>query len=359
VKKIPVIRDETWNSMVNTIGRRLPIRFEAGPNPRKWSHPWKITPSWQEGVEGESKGQWLFKIKPGFVNGVEVEIPTRVKNASARTLSRLAEADEEIKNSEQTINAFLTEWPLVEIGETRVIGTGAEATGMTEVESSGSVGRLTYEAVPKFFSDLGVTSANTQITGNIDDGISFIRGQEDIKTARRLRACDISLWKDRLSAKVEIYPGSLEEGIVGAIQIVYNNERQMKKNAYLRVQKKFVPPKEPTSPLELIGGTPDPEYDFTKLATIYFVSPEGVEPAAELDSSWTPYVEYNHFWNLAHSPQKIPDLTPIEPIRLPVPLAGGVATGIINNILAPFNNQLNTALQILKSRSMKGAFWSL
>jgi hypothetical protein len=359
VKKIPIIRDETWNSMVDTIGRRLPIRFEAGPNPRKWSHPWKITPSWQEGVEGESKGQWLFKIKPGFVNGVEVTIPARVKNASARTIARLTEAKEDIKDPERMIDAFLTEWPSVEIGPTRVIGTGADPSGIAGSALSDAGIKLIYEPVPKFFANLGVTSANTQITGNLTSGITFIDGIEDTKTARRLRACDVSLWKDRPSAKFEVYPGSLLDGSFGAIYITYNHSGGMKKNPYLRINSKFSPPPEPESEMALLEGITDPEYDLTKLATIYFVSPEGVEPAAELDSTWTPYVEYNHFWNLAHSPQSIPDSVPIEPIRLTTALAGGLADILIATILAPLNNQLNTALQILKSRNLRGAFWSL
>lgn len=346
--------------MVDTIGRRLPIRFEAGPNPRKWSHPWKITPSWQEGVEGESKGQWLFKIKPGFVNGVEVTIPTRVKNASARTIARLTEAKEDIKDPERMIDAFLTEWPSVEIGPTRVIGTGANPDDKIAGDALSEDGlSFTYEPVPKFFLNLGVTEAHTQITGNITSGISFIDGIEDTKTARRLRACEVSLWKDRPSAKFEVYPGSILDGSFGAIYITYNHSGGMKKNPYLRISEKFVPPIEPEDEMALLEGITDPEYDTRKLATIYFLSPEGVEPAAEMDATWTPYVEYNHFWNLAHSPQSIPDSVPIEPIRLTTGLAGGLADILIATILAPLNNQLNTALQILKSRNLRGAFWSL
>jgi hypothetical protein len=282
-----------------------------------------------------------------------------VKNASARTIARLTEAKEDIKDPERMIDAFLTEWPSVEIGPTRVIGTGADPTGIAGNALSDSGIKLNYEAVPKFFADLGVTSANTQITGNLTSGISFIDGQEDTKAARRLRACDVSLWKDRPSAKFEVYPGSLLDGSLGSIFITYGHSGGMKKNPYLRISSKFSPPPEPESEMALLEGITDPEYDLTKLATIYFVSPEGVEPAAELDSTWTPYVEYNHFWNLAHSPQSIPDSVPIEPIRLTTGLAGGLADILIATILAPLNNQLNQALQTLKSRNLRGAFWSL
>jgi hypothetical protein len=311
-------------------------------------------------VEGESTGQWFFKIKPGFVNGVEVTIPTRVKNASGRTIARLTEAKEDIKDPERMIDAFLTEWPSVEIGPTRVIGTGANPDDKIAGDALSEDGlSFTYEPVPKFFLNLGVTEAHTQITGNITSGISFIDGIEDTKTARRLRACEVSLWKDRPSAKFEVYPGSLLDGSFGAIYITYNHSGGMKKNPYLRINSKFSPPPEDESEMALLEGITDPEYDLTKLATIYFVSPEGVEPAAELDSTWTPYVEYNHCWNLAHSPQSIPDSVPSEPIRLTTALAGGLADILIATILAPLNNQLNTALQILKSRNLRGAFWSL
>ena len=358
MKNIPLIRHETWNSLVDTISRRLPLRFEAGPNSRKWSHPWKISPFWEAGDEEKGiKGQWLFKIKPGFVNGVEVTVPTRVKHASARTISRLTEAKEDIKEPERTIDAFLTEWPRIEVGPTRVIGTGADPERLAG-SLLGDI-KLVYETVPKFFADLGVTSANTQISGNLNSGITFEDGIEDAKAARRLRSCDVSLWKDRPAAKFEVYEGSILDGSFGAIYITYNHSGGMKKNPYLRVGSKFVPPIEPESDMALLEGITDPEFDVLKIASIYFVSPPGVEPAAPLDETWTPYVKYNHFWNLAHSPQSIPDSVPIEPIRLTTPLLGGIVNSTIAFLLAPINNQLNQALQILKSRNMRGAFWSL
>ena len=100
-------------------------------------------------------------------------------------------------------------------------------------------------------------------------------------------------------------------------------------------------------------------FDVMMLATIYFVSEPGAEPAAPLDETWTPYVKYSHFWNFAHSPQSIPDSTPIEPIRLTTPLLGGISNFTIATLLAPLNSQLNQVLQSLKSRNLRGAFWSL
>jgi hypothetical protein len=353
VKPIKLIRHEDWNSLMDVIGQRLPLNFKITRS-KQWPHPWTITPMWDNAT-----GQWIFYIKPGFVNGVEVTAPTRVKNASSRTIARLEEAKEDTSKQERVIDAFLTEWPKLEVGPTRVIGTGADATGISGSALSGAGIKLSYEPVPKFFTELGVTSAQTQVTGNLSSGISFVDGREDSKTARRLRACDISLWKDRPAARFEVYPGSILDGSLGSIYITYGHSAGMKKNPYLRISSKFSPPPEPESEMALLEGITDPEYDLTKIATIYFVSPEGVDPSAPLDSTWAPYVEYNHFWNLAHSPQNIPDGAPIEPIMLTTALAGGVANFVIATILAPLNNQLNTALQILKSRNMRGRFWSL
>ena len=354
MKNIPLIRHETWNELVRDISRRRPLRFGPVPKPRKFSHPWAISAFWEEDEDG--KGKWLFRMKPGFVNGVEVTVPTRVKHASERTIERMKDAKEDIGNKERIVDAFLTEFPSVEVGETRVIGTGAQPESFGG--SSGSI-RVSYEPVPKFFTDLGVTSANPEISGNLNSGVTFKDQTEDTKTARRLRCCDVSLWKDRPSAKFEVYEGSVLDGSMGAIYITYNHSGGMKKNPYLRISEKFVPPIQPESEMALLEGITDPEYDVLKIATIYFVSEPGAEPAAPLDDTWTPYVEYNHFWNLAHSPQSIPDSVPIEPIRFITPLLGGVLNPTIALLLQPLNSQLNQALQILKSRNLKGAFWSL
>jgi hypothetical protein len=348
MKLIPLIRHETWNSLVDKIKRRRPLQFSYITTGLKWEHPWTIKPRWDK----ESK-QWLFNIRPGFVNGVEVTIPARVKHLGERSLKRLEAARKDTKNPEQVVDAFLTEWPLVEIGDTRVIGTGADPVGI-----SGNF-NVSYEPLPKFFADLGVTEVHTKTSGNLNSGITFTDEVEDTKKARRLRACDISLWKDRLSAKFEVYPGSLLDGSMGSIFITYNHSGEMKKNPYLRINSKFNPPPVPESEMALLEGMTDPEYDLTKIATIYFVSPEGAEPAAELDETWTPYVEYNHFWNLAHAPQNIPDYTPIEPIRLTTGLAGGLADFTIATLLAPINSEFNRTIQILNSRNLKGSFWTI
>lgn len=347
---IPLIRSEDWNRLMDLVSRRLPIIIKTTEK-KGWAHPWTITPTWDK-----DEKKWLFYMKPGFVNGVEVTAPTRVKYASKKTLDRLKDAGEKIGRDDKIVDALLTEWPRIEVGETRVIGTGAEGSISASV-SSGI--RVTYEPVPKFFADLGVTSANTEISGNLNSGITFKDKSEDEKKARRLRACDVSLWKDRPSAKFQVDPGNILAGIVGSIYITYSHLGGMKEYPYLRISPEFTPPIEPDSGMAMLEGITDPEYDTKKIATIYFVSPEGASPAAPLDDAWTPYVKYDQFWNLAHSPQSIPDSSPIEPIRLTTGLAGGLADIVIATILTPTNTLFNNALQILKSRNLKGAFWSL
>jgi hypothetical protein len=109
----------------------------------------------------------------------------------------------------------------------------------------------------------------------------------------------------------------------------------------------------------LLEGTADPEFDAIKIATIYFLSPPGFSPELPMDDTWTAFVKHDQFWNLAHAPQRIPDPTPIEPIRLITGLAAGIADPIFSSLLAPGNDAFNSALQVLRNRNLAGRFWSL
>ncbi|MFN4942359.1 MAG: hypothetical protein ACK5G9_01045, partial [Akkermansiaceae bacterium] len=68
-RKVPIINHKTWNAMIDEVSRRLPLRFVR--TSRRWVHPWTIVPEWSDTAE-----QWVFRIRPGFVNGVEPEIST-------------------------------------------------------------------------------------------------------------------------------------------------------------------------------------------------------------------------------------------------------------------------------------------
>ena len=83
-RKVPIINHQTWNAMIDQVSRRLPLRFVR--TSRRWVHPWTIVPEWSDTAE-----QWVFRIRPGFVNGVESEISTLAKLATERTLDRIEE----------------------------------------------------------------------------------------------------------------------------------------------------------------------------------------------------------------------------------------------------------------------------
>ncbi len=106
-------------------------------------------------------------------------------------------------------------------------------------------------------------------------------------------------------------------------------------------------------------GVADPEFDAIKMATIYFLSPPKFSPDLPMDATWTAFVKHDQFWNLCYAPQKIPDPTPIEPIRLQTRLVGGIADSIFSSLLAPGNDAFNSAPQGLRSRNQAGSFWSL
>ena len=83
-RKVPIINHRTWNAMIDQVSRRLPLRFVR--TSRRWVHPWTIVPEWSDAAE-----QWVFRIRPGFVNGVEPEISTLAMLASERTFDRIEE----------------------------------------------------------------------------------------------------------------------------------------------------------------------------------------------------------------------------------------------------------------------------
>jgi hypothetical protein len=78
-----------------------------------------------------------------------------------------------------------------------------------------------------------------------------------------------------------------------------------------------------------------------------------------MNGKWNAFPKHDLFWNLAHAPQRIPDPTPIEPIRLQTGLAAGLADITFANLLAMNNDAFLSAAQILRNRNLAGRFWSL
>ncbi len=348
-RKVPIINHQTWNAMIDEVSRRLPLRFVR--TSRRWVHPWTIAPEWSEAA-----ASWVFRIRPGFVNGVEPEISTMAMLASDRTLDRIEEESGKRPEKKQSVNALITEAPQIVVPSTRIIGKGAEAEAMTS-NGSGDFA-FQFESVPEFFIQFGVTDEKVVFQGNLNSGIQEVQ-YESAGESPLLSACDVVLYVDRAAAKLDLIQGNPFLDSYSALLVInYGRSTPARKRPWLDVTSKYKPIVE-VEMGNLLEGTADPEFDAIKIATIYFLSPPGFSPELPMDDTWTAFVKHEQFWNLCHAPQKIPDPTPIEPIRLITGLAGGIADSIFSSLLAPGNDAFNSALQVLRNRNLAGRFWSL
>lgn len=349
-RKVAILNAKTWNAMIDDVSRRLPLRFVK--TSRRWVHPWTIVPEYSDLAE-----QWVFRIRPGFVNGVEPEISILAQLASERTLDRIEEETGTRPEKNQSVDALITESPEILAGGTRVIGKGANPDSFS-VSPSGSV-EIKFEKVPEFFTQFGVTDEKLTFQSNLNSGIREVQEEQPNEPLPLLRACDVMLYLDRPAAKLDVIKGNPFQDSFSALLVInYGRLTPARERPYLQVTEKHTPIIE--SDLgNLLEGAADPEFDAIQIATIYFISPPGFAPEASMDSTWTPFVKHDQFWNLAHAPQRIPDPTPIEPITLQTGLVGGIADQIFSTILAPNNDAYNTALQVLRARNLAGRFWSL
>lgn len=348
-RKVPIINSKTWNAMIDEVSRLLPLRFVR--TSRRWVHPWTIMPEWSDAA-----GQWVFRIRPGFVNGVEPEISTTALLASERTLDRIEEETGTRPDKKQSVNALITESPQIIVPGTRVIGKGADAEAVS-ISASGDV-KVEFEGVPEFFIQFGVTDEKVVFQGNLNSGIQEVQ-YDSASEPPLLRACDVVLYVDRAAAKLDVIQGNPFLDSYSALLVInYGRSTPARERPWLDVTSKYKPIVE-VDMGNLLEGTADSEFDAIKIATIYFLSPPKFSPDMPMDDTWTAFVKHDQFWNLAHAPQRIPDPTPIEPIRLQTGLLGGIADSIFSSLLAPGNDAFNSALQVLRNRNLAGRFWSL
>lgn len=348
-RKVPIINHRTWNAMIDEVSRRLPLRFVK--TSRRWVHPWTIVPEWSDTADC-----WVFRIRPGFVNGVEPEVSTLAMLATGRTLDRIEEETGTRPDKKQSVNALITESPQIIVPGTRIIGKGADAESVA-VSGAGNIA-VEFEAVPEFFVQFGVTDEKVVFQGNLNSGIQEVQ-YESAGESPLLRACDVVLYVDRAAAKLDVIQGNpLLDSYSALLVINYGRTTPARERPWLDVTAKYTPRAE-VDPANLLDGAADPEFDAIKIATIYFVSPPGYSPELPMDDTWTAFVKHDQFWNLCHAPQRIPDPTPLDPIRLQTGLAGGIADPIFSGLLAPGNDAFNTALQVLRASNLAGRFWSL
>ncbi|MFT5467999.1 MAG: hypothetical protein ACI8UO_003107 [Verrucomicrobiales bacterium] len=127
-----------------------------------------------------------------------------------------------------------------------------------------------------------------------------------------------------------------------------------------------LPDSDAASPVDLrqfvATGVPDVqqrEYDRIRLLTIWLLSPAGlVDPDAEIDQTWRPYVEQHQFWNFRHAVKLPPQqVAGDDVLRIPRGFASGAGDRAISELTREFLEQNNRASAFFAAVS--GRFWSV
>jgi hypothetical protein len=315
----PRISAHVWNRLLDELVRWWPLGFDAA-EVGQWRHPWFTAARWNA-----EERRWEARVKPGFVNGLD---PT-VRVLDAR-------------------------------GESRDVGL---------TETPGPVVPLvsfrTPQPTPDFFVPLGVAK-----TPAVDGGALLEAAQSggpvavagllgEAMPTRLLRACDLVLHQPRARTEIDVVTdglgGAAGTGAQFRVRYVGSVGR-----SYLRPTSLYQPTV--TGDLaSLVQGTlTDAGEDTRLVATVFFLGPEGVlNPDVPVDETWTPFVKHGLFWNLAYSSPSLLYLPDSAGLRIDVPLAAGVATPVINQLLSQVNDANSALAQFLAARRAEGRFWSV
>lgn len=314
-----------WNAFLREVKASRVLDVLSLDHGRQWRHPWYTTADWDP-----RRKRWLARIKPGFVNGLDVTASIDDKDVP------------------------LTDSPGLPLMAWRAIGSDAEPVSSSV--SDGGALSVSFEAVPEFFKVRGVGEPPT-IASDGTDGLVINENTNPTTEQRRLRACDLVLYHDRPALASQVITGIGFDASQINVALSYRSTSSTRRAAYVRAMSRYKAAVT-ASPLEqLVGLYQQPTFDAIHLATVYALSPNS--RSEEIDESWSIYTAHKEFWNLryAHSLQGQPlDTTPL---RLSTGLAAGLLDSIGNAMLAPVNDANAAALALLNNRAVAGEFWSV
>lgn len=350
---IPIIPAADWNAhrRINRASHALP-----GPGIRlywtsegilitydlsdQYKHPWFLTPRWREDPTLSLGGEWVSTVRPGFVNGYDVTIPV----------------DRTVKGERVTTHEPLTaeELPEIPLGGYR---NPLTSTG-SSIDDNGDVIIAPGEGYPRFFEELGVKPADgpTNLTNP-----SANAAVQDPNRTRQIRASDLVLITPRFASRQEV---SLRDPFTEAATVdisnVFTNSRISSAPSlnYLVTVPKWNPTAGPTALDRLAGTAVETEQDELKIATVWFVSAPDAADDAAVDATWTPYVQYSVWWNLAHASLAEFGSDPQPPLSLHLGLAFGIGDDLFNFLLSPVNDLLGQVQAFLGAADFTGFYWN-
>jgi hypothetical protein len=391
IVKLPAVSRKALDALQGKIEES---RLTINEKPPVFLHPFSVTAAWMRNDtevnnkleldsyvgssnkdDDEKNYAWHLQITPGFVNGTPPRVMVKAKNASQVSRDRVKkerekaseETGEEAKAPEdkEIIDVPLSEFPFYEISPlgARTIGFGSQSQLTLK---QGQID-FAYEPVPEAFKMMGVEESNEKrkITGA---GIKFTEEikDPDLKQIRILKAVDVVLRVERASLKYDVTKGNpFLDGYNELVTPRYARLSKTRRYATVFVDSgPFKPPIElDYEALTLAGlsdSAGDQEFDYLKLATVYFISPFGTDPKDPIGKHWQVEVKNEVFWNLCYMPAEIPPIMNPDPLRIFLPPSPGFAIlgGFFNALLAPINDMVSRYMAALRSKRQKGIFWT-
>jgi hypothetical protein len=315
---------------------------------QRWRHPWSTQPAWSRAQQ-----RWIATVKPGFVNGQCPVVRT--------TIREQAQEGRDFGTNPLTGRPFFSDSVFAPLpttnGELRqvdaplylspAISLGWRALGFDSAND---------EAVPIYFLDRGASERPRQANSDGDAVPLPIDATTEVpRGLRLLRACDLWIHQPRqaLTSTIELHPG-LATGVSNVSQTL--GLASPAAGDVLRVM---------SGTLRTIDGIDalariyeEPAYDELLIATVFALSPPGVELFAQPDEAWTLYVRHNLFWNLNYATPWFRQYGGSPTVPFIPPLAGGAAQLVINFLTASINDILQDALNLVTSHSMAGTFYT-
>jgi len=288
----------------------------AAVEQKEWPHPWQLNPVW-DGTK------WTATVRPGFVDWRDVCIDgTPLTDLPAPALA---------------FNGFRDP---------------AAPSGIS-ADDSGNIVQGAGEGYPQFFDALGVQAAATAGIAGSD--------APDPTRNRLIRASDVVLITPRVSTVQTVSVADpLTDAQTVTLSTTINNANVANSTVSHRLvtETKWVPTPEPTDLDRLLGTDVEPQTDEILIATLYLVSPPGADDTLPPDSTWTPYVLYAVFWNLAYAPQTPLTTAAPDPLTITTGLAFGIGDALINALLSPINDFYNEVTSFLSAANYAGIYWN-
>jgi hypothetical protein len=353
-----------------------------------WDHPWRLSAEWDYTIK-----KWRIWVNPGFINGYPptIAVPTdtlqkfEVMNFpqsqqsfginpltgkpyfSAFIFDKKKDPNE--KQTQQQVTASNDKsdlWITDPAGPSLVADQFFNPLAPTVAFAEDGTAVVTPGSYPLFFKTAGVrppddTADTSAALGNAATKkvVSKFNGPETEGTSE-LRSCDIVLIAEHYAIKDDVYQADPSTGNVTIISAAFTSPPTRFPFRLTLEDRHSVQPAYPDILDKLAGNLDEPTFDTILIGRMFFVSPPNPPNGkdAVVDESWVPYGQHFCFWNLGYAQPNYMPAPHYDPITINIPLAGGLATAIGNQFLAPLNDAQQNILNALNQSSSAGYFWN-